>query len=77
MIEVENLTVTFGSGARAVRAVRGISFSVAAGASFGLGGEGGAGKSTVLRDMAGLHREWCGALAVGGQSAWRQLAKAS
>ena len=76
MIDVENLTVTFGSGARAVRAVRGISFSVAEGESFGLVGESGSGKSTVLRAMAGLNRDWGGAMTVGGQALGRKRAKA-
>jgi peptide/nickel transport system ATP-binding protein len=76
MIEVENLTVTFGSGARAVRAVREISFLVAEGESFGLVGESGSGKSTVLRAMAGLNRDWGGAMTVGGQALGRKRAKA-
>jgi ABC-type dipeptide/oligopeptide/nickel transport system ATPase subunit len=76
MIEVQDLTVTFGSGPRAVRAVRGISFSVTEGESFGLVGESGSGKSTVLRAMAGLNREWGGAMTVGGEALGRKRAKA-
>jgi ABC-type dipeptide/oligopeptide/nickel transport system ATPase subunit len=76
MIEVSGLTVTFGSGARAVHAVRGISFEVAEGESFGLVGESGSGKSTVLRAMAGLNRNWGGAMKVGGQKLGRNRAKA-
>lgn len=76
MIEVKDLTVTFGSGARAVRAVRGISFTVAEGESFGLVGESGSGKSTVLRAMAGLNRDWAGAMRVGGEALGRKRAKA-
>ena len=75
MIEVRDLTVTFGSGARAVRAVRGISFTVDEGESFGLVGESGSGKSTVLRAMAGLNRGWGGSMAVGGEALGRKRAK--
>jgi ABC-type dipeptide/oligopeptide/nickel transport system ATPase subunit len=76
LIGVQDLTVTFGSGARAVRAVRGISFSVAEGESFGLVGESGSGKSTVLRAMAGLNRDWRGAMTVDGNALGRKRAKA-
>lgn len=68
MIEIENLTVRFGTGARAVHAVRGVSFRVAEGESFGLVGESGSGKSTVLRAMAGLNREWSGSIKIAGQA---------
>jgi peptide/nickel transport system ATP-binding protein len=54
VIEVSQLGVTFGVGAKAVRAVDRVSFTVAKGAAFGLVGESGSGKSTVLRAIAGL-----------------------
>ena len=76
MIEVDNLTVTFGTGARAVRAVRGISFSVGKGESFGLVGESGSGKSTVLRAMAGLNRDWGGTIRIGGETLGRKRRRA-
>jgi len=62
MIEVSGLRVRFGS----IKAVKGISFRVATGASFGLVGESGSGKSTVLRALAGLNREWEGEIAIAG-----------
>jgi peptide/nickel transport system ATP-binding protein len=68
MIRVADLSVTFGHGRNAVPAVRGISFQVAEGESFGLVGESGSGKSTVLRALAGLNPDWSGRIEVAGQA---------
>ncbi len=63
MIEVQDLTVTFG----AARAVDGVSFNVAARETFGLVGESGCGKSTVMRALCGLNRNWQGHISIEGQ----------
>ncbi len=68
MIEVRDLTVTFGRGHRAVRAVRGVSFSVGEGEVFGLVGESGSGKSTVLQALCGLIRHWTGMIRIDGET---------
>ena len=62
MIEVEGLRVRFGAD----EVVRGVSFSVPTGGSFGLVGESGSGKSTVLRAVSGLNPGWTGRMALDG-----------
>ena len=62
MIEVEDLRVRFGQ----IEAVRGVSFTVATGGSFGIVGESGSGKSTVLRALSGLNPDWTGRMALDG-----------
>ncbi len=54
LIEIENLSVTFHTKGRDVRAVQGVSLSVGAQESYGLVGESGSGKSTILRAICGL-----------------------
>ncbi len=66
MIEVRDLVVEFGEGAQRIRAVDHVSFSVAKGACFGLVGESGCGKSSVLRVLAGLNRHYGGSLSLDG-----------
>lgn len=56
MIELTNLRVTFGRGARAFEAVKDVSLRIEEGESFGIVGESGSGKTTVLRAIAGLIR---------------------
>ena len=68
MIAVEDLRVRFG----AIEAVRGVSFQVPRGSSFGLVGESGSGKSTVLRALSGLNPDWMGRMAVDGAALVRR-----
>ena len=63
MIAVEGLRVRFGTGAPAVD---GVSFRVAPGEMYGLVGESGCGKSTVLRALCGLNRTWDGTIVIDG-----------
>jgi peptide/nickel transport system ATP-binding protein len=76
VIAVEELSVVFGHGAKAVHAVRGISFHVAAGEVFGLVGESGSGKSTVLRALCGLAPASAGRMAVAGETQGKRRTRA-
>jgi peptide/nickel transport system ATP-binding protein len=62
MIAVESLTVRLGR----TDVVRGVSFAVPRGGAFGIIGESGSGKSTILRTLAGMIADWSGAIAVDG-----------
>lgn len=66
MIDVRDLRISFGAGDSLVHAVDGVSFNVADGETFGLVGESGCGKSTILRALCGLNRQWSGRVEIGG-----------
>jgi peptide/nickel transport system ATP-binding protein len=72
LIDVRNLRVSFGAGASLVHAVDGVSFSVAEGEVFGLVGESGCGKSTILRALSGLNPDWQGAMTIAGHGVARR-----
>ncbi|MDP4032948.1 MAG: ABC transporter ATP-binding protein [Pseudorhodobacter sp.] len=61
---ISDLHVTFGKAADTVHAVRGVSFTVNEGESFGIVGESGSGKSTVLRALCGLAPTTAGVLSI-------------
>jgi len=69
MIKVENLAVAYGHGQNALRVVKDVSFEVAKGETFGLVGESGCGKSTVLGALAGRNKNWSGSVVIDGEAA--------
>jgi rhamnose transport system ATP-binding protein len=63
LLTLTSITKSFG----AVRALRGVSFDLAAGEVHALLGENGAGKSTLIKVITGAHRPDGGALSVNGE----------
>ncbi|TQV82361.1 ABC transporter ATP-binding protein [Denitrobaculum tricleocarpae] len=68
MIDIQDLSVVFGSSADRVHAVKNVSCQIAVGESFGLVGESGSGKSTVLRALCGLATGWEGGITIDGEA---------
>lgn len=64
IVEINHLQVTFAEKT----AVSAASFSVNAGETFSLIGESGCGKSTILRVIAGLQRDWHGQVSLFGHT---------
>ena len=54
LLEVRDLAVTYRTGRQRVRAVRGVSFSLAPGQTLGMAGESGSGKTTVALSLLRL-----------------------
>jgi oligopeptide/dipeptide ABC transporter ATP-binding protein len=54
LLEVRELSVSFGTGSRSLRAVRDVSFTLERASSLALVGESGSGKTTLLRSVVGL-----------------------
>jgi branched-chain amino acid transport system ATP-binding protein len=63
LLEVRDLTARFGS----ITAVRGVSFGVQQGSIVAIIGANGAGKSTILRTISGLHRPSAGSILFKGE----------
>ncbi|WP_409238912.1 ABC transporter ATP-binding protein [Streptomyces sp. PA5.6] len=66
MVVVEDLHRTYGSGAAAVHALRGVSFTVPRGELVALKGRSGSGKTTLLNLVGGLDAPDRGKIAVDG-----------
>ena len=68
IIEIKNLTKTFGSGENQVEALRDVNISVESGEIFGIIGLSGAGKSTLVRCINLLERPNEGQVLFHGQN---------
>jgi putative ABC transport system ATP-binding protein len=67
MLEITNLTKTYGSGDQAVRAVRNISMTAQAGEFIAVIGPSGSGKTTLLAMVGGLLTPTDGTITVAGR----------
>ncbi|MCR4391474.1 MAG: ABC transporter ATP-binding protein [Candidatus Acetothermia bacterium] len=67
MIEVENLTLTYGRGSRAVIALQEVSFSVDRGELVAVVGPSGCGKTSLLLAIDGLVRPTAGGVRIDGE----------
>ena len=67
MIQLKNISKTFGTGDGAVAALRDVSIDIHRGEIFGVIGLSGAGKSTLVRCINLLERPDEGAVIVDGQ----------
>jgi len=67
MVDVRDVTRTFGSGPTATAALRGVSFSIGEGQLVALRGRSGSGKTTLLNVVGGLDRPDGGTVHVAGQ----------
>lgn len=67
IISVNDLAVSFGSGSDFKQVVKNVAFDVEPGETFGLVGESGCGKSTVLGALAGRIKGWSGSVSIDGE----------
>ena len=67
VLELSDISKTFGRGDSEVKAVRGVSLSVGAGEVYGFLGPNGAGKSTTIRMLLGLISPSAGAVRLFGR----------
>jgi len=74
MIEITGLAKTYGRGAKAAQALRGIDLQIGSG-MFGLLGPNGAGKTTLMRILAGIVNPSRGAVRVEGHDLTTEAGK--
>ncbi len=67
ILETVSLSISFGEGITAITAVDGVAFHIESGESYGLIGESGCGKSTILRAVAGINPRYDGAILYDGR----------
>lgn len=68
MIEVKQITKTYGKKESIFEALKNISFKIPSGASVAILGKSGSGKSTLMHAMSGLDRPQTGEVVIDGQN---------
>ena len=76
MIEVKNLTKTYGKKQNIFTALDDVSFMIPDGASVAILGKSGSGKSTLMHAMSGLDRPQHGEIVIDGENILKLKAKA-
>lgn len=76
LLDVKNLSVDFGKGKKAFRAVNDVSFQIYKGETFGLVGESGSGKTTIGRAIVRINAASEGEILFKGQKISGKLSKA-
>ncbi|WP_336276477.1 ABC transporter ATP-binding protein [Bartonella sp. CB178] len=76
IIDVSNLSVTFGRGNKAITVVKNVNFHIKCGEAYGLIGESGCGKSTILNTLVGLISHHSGNFIFDGKKVLRKRSKA-
>jgi putative ABC transport system ATP-binding protein len=75
LVDVRDVSRTFGHGATAVRAVRNVSFTIRRGQLVALIGRSGSGKTTLLNVVGGLDSPTSGEVFVAGQNVAKMSAR--
>lgn len=75
-VSFQNVTKTYDTSGRILRALQGVSFDIAEGEFFGLLGPNGAGKTTLISILAGLSRATSGSVTVQGHDVLTDYASA-
>ena len=76
MIEVKNVTKTYGKKQNAFRALNNVSLTIPDGASVAILGKSGSGKSTLMHAMSGLDRPEKGEVVIDGENILKLKQKA-
>ena len=75
LLKVRDLEVTFGTGRNKFKAVRGVSFDVYKGETFGIVGESGSGKTTIGRSIIRVYPASAGSIQFQGQEIAGRISK--
>ena len=75
LLEVKDLHVVFGKGKRAFEAIKGVSFDIYKGETFGLVGESGSGKTTIGRSIISINEVASGEIRYHGERISGKISK--